>query len=478
MKQQSIKKNFILSTIYQLLCMITPLITTPYISRVLGAAGIGIYSYTYSIETYFSMFAALGTVSYGAREIARNRDNRGTVSRLFWEIEGLTVITTAVCIALWGVFILLNDEYRIYYIILTFYLIATMLDISWLYMGVEQFQYIVIQNSIFKIMGIVALFLLVKNENDVAVYVAIMGLSTMLGNASMWIYLRKFVDRVSISTLKLYPHFKETLIYFIPTIATSVYTILDKTLIGIITQDVSENGYYEQATKIINMCKAITFASLNSVLGARISYLYMEERYDEIKQKINKSMNYILLMGFGICMGLIGVAESFVPLFFGEGYDEVIILLKMLSPLVIVIGISNCLGSQYYTPAGLRKQSAMYIIVGSVVNLCLNIVFIPVFKSRGAVIATLAAEMVITALYFIHGSSVITLKDLIRSMWKKAAASLIMLAAVLVIGKCDMTGFIMLLVQVCVGVCIYICVLLILRDEFALDIIRRVKREV
>ena len=284
MKEPSIKKNLLLSTAYQVLTMLTPLITTPYISRVLGAGGIGIYSYTYSIESYFSMFAALGTVSYGSREIARNRNDRKRYSLLFWEVELLTILTTSVCLILWGILVTISTKYKLYYTILSFYLIATMFDISWLYAGIEQFRYTVVQNSIFKLLGIIALFIFVKDKSHVAVYTLIMSLSMLLGNLSMWIYLPKFIDKVQLKNIHLMHHIKETLIYFIPTIATSIYTVLDKTLIGAITQNSNENGYYEQATRIINMAKSVTFSGLNSVLGARISYLYAEKKFGEIKE--------------------------------------------------------------------------------------------------------------------------------------------------------------------------------------------------
>ena len=150
-----------------------------------------------------------------------------------------------------------------------------------------------------------------------------MSLTTLLGTMSMWIYLPKFLKKVKIKELKIVHHFKETLIYFIPTIATSIYTVLDKTLIGVITNNEKENGFYEQATKIINMTKALTFTSLNTVLGARISYLFVEEKMDEIRKRIDASINYIFLMGFGIMFGLMGVANRFVPAFFGSGYEEV-----------------------------------------------------------------------------------------------------------------------------------------------------------
>ncbi len=461
----SIKKNITYGTLYQILTMIIPLLTTPYASRILGAEGIGIYSYTYSIEVYFSMFAALGTVSYGTREIARNRIDRHDCSKIFWEIEILTVITTIVCLAFWGVLIVFNPEHRIYYILMTGYLIATMLDISWLYTGLEQLKYSVIQNMIFKVLSVIAIFTFVRNSNDVDKYIAIMSMSALLGNFSMWIYLPKFIDKIPIRQLKIFPHFKETVIYFIPTIATSFYMVLDKTLIGIINKDNSENGYYEQATKIINMAKALTFSALNSVLGSRISFLFKEGKYEEIKQRIGTSINYIMFMGIGLSVGLSCVSHDFVPLFFGPGYGKVVYLLQMLSPIIIIVGISNCLGTQYYTPAGLRKKSAKYIIIGSSVNLILNLILIPQYKSYGATMATIIAESVITVLYIKNNNGMLTFRNLFSVCWKKCISAIIMAAVILFLHKNIDNIIVSLLLQIVCGCVVYIATLGLLKDS-------------
>lgn len=473
MKETSIKKNVLINTFYQILTMIIPFITTPYISRVIGAKGIGIYSFTVSIQTYFSMFAALGTVSYGAREIARVRNNETQRSKLFFEIEGLTIITSIISLIVWGILISFSNEYKIYYIILTFNLLNTMFDISWFYAGLEQFKYTVTQNSIFKILGVILLFALVKQPDDLKLYIGIISVTTLLGTISMWIYLPKFLKKINFNEIKILHHFKETIIYFIPTIATSIYTVLDKTLIGLITNSEEQNGYYEQATKIINMTKAITFASVNAVLGSRISYLFAENKLDEIHRKIETSINYICFMGFGIMFGLLGVSNNFVPLFFGNGYDSVIILIQLLSPIVIIIGISNCLGSQFYNPAGLRGKSAIYIIIGSVVNLCLNLILIPKFASYGAAIATIFAETVISVLYLKNCENFLNIKILIKCSWKKILAGLIMLISVILLNCLRLNMFIILILQISIGVIIYCLVLLLSKDSFIMFILER-----
>ena len=237
MKEQSIKKNIIFSTCYQILLLFTPLITTPYISRVLGPAGNGIYSYTNSYQLYFSMFAALGTLSYGQREIARNRDSKYERSKLFWEIEFLTMITSGICILTWLAFSLYQTNYRICFLILTLNIFAAMFDISWFYAGIEQFKFIVMRNSFFKILGAILQLTLVKDSNDVALYIFILCITNLLGSISMWFALINLIEIVPFRQLKVLRHFKETVVYFIPAMAASIYTVLDKTLIGLITHD-------------------------------------------------------------------------------------------------------------------------------------------------------------------------------------------------------------------------------------------------
>lgn len=470
-QKSGLKKNLFLSTFYQVLKMVLPLITAPYAARVLGVDGTGIYSYTHAYVTYFMLFGALGMVSYGGREIARHRNNKDERSQIFWEIAILTFITTTISLLAWGIWILFNREYRIYYIILTFYLVGTMFDISWLYGGMEEFKYTVTQNSLFKILGTISIFVFVKKAEDLWIYILIMSLTACLANISMWIYLPKFVNKVPLKGIRLKKHLKETFIYFIPTIAISVYTILDKTLIGLITQDTSENGNYEQATKIVNMAKSVCFAGVNAVLHSRISYLFTEKKYEEIKQRIAASMDYILFIGIGICFGIIGVAQRFVPLYFGPGYEATILLLQLMSPLIIIVGISNCLGDQYYNPAGLRAQSAKYIITGSVINLILNLIFIPRLKSTGAVIATLIAETVISVLYFSNCSGYYRLNVFIRQISRKLFAGIVMMIVVLLLGSAIDNAFVSVIVQILTGGIVYCVSLLLMKDSFMTDVV-------
>ena len=421
--------------------------------------------------TYFAMFAALGTASYGVREIARVRDDAAMRSKLFWEIELMTVMTSSVCIVVWFIFIALTPQYKTIYLVLTMGLLSTMFDISWFFAGMEQFKYTVTKNAACKLIGVILMFLFVKKQEDLLLYVIIIISSTMIGNLSMWLYVPRFVEKVDFRTLTFRKHFHETLIYFVPTVATSVYTVLDRTLIGVITKNKAENGCYHYAMQIVNMMKALTFSSLNMVLGSRLSFLFAEKKYDEIKEKIADSTNYILFMGIGICFGMIGVAKRFVPVFLGAGYDRVVTMLILMSPIVIIIGISNCLGSQYFTPAGYRKLSARYIIIGAVVNLLLNLVLIPKFWGYGAIVASLIAEGAITVLYLKNCNGYLRVSTIIKDSWKKLIAGLIMLIVIKVLDGIISSDIVALFVEVAVGFTAYLAAVTLLRDSFMTDLV-------
>lgn len=476
----SIRRNFVYKLLYEILALAAPLITAPYVSRVLGAEGVGIYSYSQSCIAYFTMFAVLGTNIYGMREIARCRDDKTVYSKTFWEIEILTVITSTVCVILWVGITIQSTEYKPYFLALVPTLFASMFDISWFYTGQEAVGYTVFWNAICRIAGVILIFSFIKSKDDVVAYIMLNSLILMFGNLSMWIFLPKFLVRVSVKSLRIWHHFKETLIYFIPTIATSIYTVLDKTLIGLITSDAYQNGFYEQATKIINIAKTASFVALNSVMGARLAYLFAENKIEEAKSKIKTAMNMILLLTIGSMFGVIAIASDFVPVFFGEGYEPVIDLLYLMAPLIVIIGISNCIGTQYYTPIGKTKTASLYMIAGSVVNLILNILFIPVLGAKGAVIGSIGAEAVITMLFVHFDERYITWKYLLMIGYKKVIAGLLMLLMIRTMSlNLKLSGIVLVCVQVIVGILTYFLVLLLLRDSmiqrFVTELLNRMK---
>ena len=481
MQTQSIKKNFIYNTLYKVLTIITPLITAPYAARIFGADGTGIQSYVGSILAYFVLFAGLGTATYGQREVAMYRDDKLKSSKVFWEIELLSILTTSLSLIAWIVMICFTEKYTPYYLVLTMNIIGVGFDISWFFGAHERFGLIVIRNTIIKIIGVIILFVFVREKNDLLLYLGLTAASGLIGNISLWFSLPKFICKIPLKGLSIKRHLKETMIYFVPTIATTIYTVLDKTMIGLITGQEVENGYYEQTNKITNMAITVV-TSLNIVMAARMSYLYAEKKFDEIRDRLKRSIDFTMLLSLPTVVGIMGIASNMVPWFFGQGYDKVITLLYVYSPLIVIIAISNCLGGQYLTPCGMRARSSKGIIIGSLVNLACNAILIPAFKSIGAAIASIIAELVITIIYMYMSKGFMSYRILFEKSWKRIIACVPMFFVILLIGKMPIEPILITVIQIIAGATVYFVMLFILKDnaakEFIDNYLNRVLRKI
>ena len=465
-EQPNLKKNYAYNMAYQVLALLVPFVTIPYVSRVLGASGVGTYSFSLSAVTYFMMVAALGVQGYGSREISRLRDDRARYSKEFWEISLLVGLTTVACTVAWVCLAFASTGYTLYFMGLAPMLVSVAFDISWFYIGLEKMGHVVLRNTIVKVLGVVLLFALVRTADDLMTYILINSCVQLAGNASMWATLPGMVDRPRLREMKLGLHFKETLVYFVPALATTLYTVLNKTMIGLITGDPFQNGYYEQADKVIRMAMTLTFTSVNVVMGARLAYLFEKGAVDEARERAHKSLDFILLLAYAFTFGIAGVASFFVPVFFGEGYEPVILLLWLMCPLIVVIGVSNCLGTQYYTPSGRRAQSARYILIGAASNIALSLALIPPLGMYGAVAGSAAAEVLITTLYIARCNRFIKLSAVWTRSWKRIIAGLFgMMVAMGCATILELPGIAVLLVQVVIFAIVYFGLLSIMQNN-------------
>lgn len=285
--KQSITKNYLYNLFYQILIIIVPLFTTPYLSRVLGAESIGIYSYTLSITTYFILLGSLGVAKYGQREIAYVQDDKQKISKIFFEIVSMRFITLGISLLLFYFSFCTQGNYNVYYRILILEIIANSLDISWFFQGLEEFKKTVVRNTIVKLASIVCIFTFVKSANDLYKYFLIYVLSTLIGNISMWMYLPKYLKKIKIKELKILQHLKPTVVLFIPQLATQLYTVLDKTMIGTIVSDKSEVGFYEQAQKLVKLLLTIA-TSLGAVMAPRMASTFASRQSRKIKRIYEK----------------------------------------------------------------------------------------------------------------------------------------------------------------------------------------------
>lgn len=477
MSKKSITKNYIYNLFYQVLTIIVPLITTPYLSRVLGAEKIGIYSYTLSITTYFILFGTLGVSLYGQREIAYLQDNKHERSKTFLEILIMRFITLGASLLLFFFVFCLHGEYTIYYRILILELIAYSLDISFYFQGLEEFKKTVIRNSFVKIISTVCIFVFVKTKEDLTKYFFIYVLSTLLGNLSLWMYLPKFVEKIKMKELRAIRHLKPIIGLFIPQVAIQIYTVLDKTMIGSIINDKSEVGFYEQAQKIVKLLLTIA-TSLETVMVPRMANTYAKGDREKLKEYINKSFSFVIFLAFPLMFGIISVSNKFVPLFYGQGYEKVIYLIAIISPIIVAIGLSNVVGTQYLLPTKQQKKFTISVTIGAIVNFILNMIFIRLWESIGASIATVLAECIVTGVQFYLIKNEFKIMDVIKIAKNYFVAGIIMCGVSCFIGVLITSDLLSLVMQVIVSASVYFGVLMILKDTMIFDGIKIVKNKI
>ena len=465
MPKKSLTKNYIYNLVYQILALVLPLITTPYISRVLGAESIGIYSYTYSILSYFLLFGALGVALYGQREIAYAGEDKVKRKKSFWEIEICRLLATFIASVVYFIFFMRNGEYSIYYRIWFLELIAIGIDISWFFQGIEEFKKTVTRNVIVRLASVTLIFILVKSPEDLIKYITIYAVADLVGNLSLWLYLPKYFKGIKIKNINAFTHLPAIIVLFIPQIASQVYNLLDKTMIGNMVADKSEVGYYEQAQKVIRVLVTIV-TSLGTVMIPRMASTFAAGDKEKLIDYMKKSFKFVFFLAFPIMFGIISISKSFVPVFFGEGYDKVVILINIMAFNIILNGIASVIGTQYLLPTKRQKEYTIAIVVGLIVNFILNYILIKSHYSVGASIATIISELllVIVELYVIRND--INIKEVLKSSTNYLLSGIIMLATCMLIQIALGVSTVTMLTQIIAGVLVYILVLVILKDEY------------
>lgn len=476
MSKKNIAKNYMYNLGYQILALVLPLITTPYLSRVLGAENIGIYSYTLSITTYFILFGSLGVSMYGQREIAYVQDDLKKRSCAFFEIFIMKCITLSISLGLFYLSFCLDGQYHLYYIILILEIIANIVDISWYFQGLEEFKKTVIRNSLVKLISVVCIFLFVKSSNDLSKYFVIYVLSTFLGNLSLWMYMPRYVKIQKVKNLNIKRHIKPALMLFIPQIATQVYTVLDKTMIGAIVSNKSEVGYYEQAQKIVKLLLTLA-TSLGTVMMPRIASTFARGNRKKVKEYMNKSFAFIMMIAMPLTFGIISTARNFVPLFYGPGYEKVTPLLCVISPIIILIGLSNVTGTQYLLPTKQQNKYTISVIIGATINFILNFILIKKYASLGASIATVFAEFSVTLVQFILIRKEIKIGDIIKLTYKYLISSIIMFYISMLVSHFIINNLLSILAQVAISIISYFGVLILLKDKMVIEGINLLKQK-
>ena len=476
-KPASVKKNFIMNTILTVSSFVFPLITFPYISRVLLADGTGRVSFARSIIAYFLMISALGIPTYGSRACAQVRDDKEKLSKTAQELMIINVLMCLISYALLALAIIfipkLRDE-RTLLVVLSSTLILNAIGMEWLFKALEKYTYITIRSIIFNIIGIIFMFLLVHQKSDYVIYGAISVGASSLGYILNLFYAGKYSSLKPPGHYDLKQHFKPVLIFFSMACAITVYTNLDLVMLGFMKNE-TEVGYYHAAIRIKEILLAI-ITSLGAVLLPRLSYYIQNKMFAEFRKTTKRAINFVFLFATPLMIFFLLFAEDGILLLSGSDFMGAVLPMQILMPTLLLIGLTNLLGMQILIPLGREKMVLYSVIAGAATDLILNAILIPRLASVGAAIGTLAAEVVVLIVQLIA-----LRKDNLGEAFKNVQYWKILLG---LFGGCvasfwvifvDLNNFFTLLISAVLFFLVYFLLLLALREPMAREIWGMVK---
>lgn len=471
-------KNYLYNLMYQILTMLLPIITIPYISRILGAEGLGKYSLTNAYAQYFVLFGMIGLGMYCSREVAYVKDNQIKLSKIFWELNFLRFITMGISVFIYILFCIyiVNTENKIISIIQGLVLLSSLFDISWLFIGIENFKKVSIRNSVVKLLGVCLVFIFVKNESQVWLYALILGGTQWMGQIVMWFDLPKEVKFFMPNKNALIRHLSFSIKLFIPQIAINIYTMLDKVMLGNLVNEV-EVGMYDNAQKIIRVALTI-LTSLATVTAPKVAYLYKNKQMNELSQIIYKSISFVSFLVFPMVFGLIGICKTFIPWFYGLGFEGIEQMFYFGTWLMIPVSWASILGVQVLISIKQEKKYTIAVTSGAIINLILNIILIKKLGGVGTTISSVIAEFIgiFIIVYFVK--DIVNIKKLFKSIPKYFISAFLMFLVVFYVGSIVNQTILGTVIQVICGIISYAGIMFILKDENLSYIINFIKNKI
>lgn len=473
--QKTIKKNFIMNIILTMSSLIFPLITFPYVSRILLPVGTGKVSFAISVITYFNMFAQLGIPTYGIRACAKIRDDKEKLSKLAQELLFINLIMSLfsyVFLACAIAFIPRLREDKILFIIVSMTIFLSAIGMEWLYKALEQYTYITIRSLIFKFVGLGFMFLLIHKQKDYVIYGGITIFSASASNIFNFINVHKYIDFTHFDNYNLKQHLRPVFIFFAMSCATTIYTNLDTVMLGLMASDV-EVGYYNAAVKIKNILVSIV-ASLGTVLLPRASYYVERGEYNEFLRICKKAMNFTVIVAIPMLVYFTMFAREGILFLSGEAYIDSVIPMQIIMPTLVFIGMTNILGTQMLVPLGKEINVLWSEIFGAVTDLILNAVLIPRYGVIGAALGTLVAEFIVLAVQCLSVGR-LSLEIYRQVHWIKITlVTIFSIAIVNGIRGISLNSFIILLNSSCVFFGIYFSLLLFVKEPLVTEIVKQI----
>ena len=453
-------KNYLYNLSYQILTIILPIITVPYVTRIFTSEDLGNYGFYNSIVSYFSLFAMLGIGIYGTKQIAAARD----VSSTFWNIYAIQLIASLLALFVYVITLVSIPKMSgMVPIILGIVLLTKMIDISWLFTGKEDFKKITLRNTMVKVAGVISIFTFIKSSEDLYLYIFLIVIFDFLGQFVMWIPAKKFIKRPSFDTKIIKKNLHPIVLLFLPQVAISLYVVLDRTLLGLLGS-YSDVGIYEQGQKLTSILLTVV-SSLGAVMLPRIANLLSERKEKEAQNMVRFSFILYNLIIFPMIFGLIAINEVFVRLFLGQNFQDVKYVLYIIVFNIMFIGWTNILGYQVLVVRNKNKEFMLSTTIPAIVSVAVNITVIPFFGYIGASITSVVVEFLVFAIQWYYSRNIIN-KNLLfnKDLAKIICSSLVMFGAVML---CKMTlgldGIIGLIIYLAVGGISYLGMIFLLK---------------
>ena len=453
-------KNYLYNLSYQILTIILPIITVPYVTRIFTSEALGNYVFYNSIVSYFSLFAMLGIGVYGTKQIAAASD----VSSTFWNIYAIQLIASILAMAVYIIAIFSIPQMGgIIPLIVGITLFAKMIDISWLFSGKEDFKKITIRNTVVRIIGVISIFTFVKSSDDLYLYVFLIVIFDFLGQFVMWVPAKKFIKRPSFNAKVIKKNLHPIVLLFLPQVAISLYVVLDRTLLGLLGS-YSDVGIYEQGQKLVSILLKVV-SSLGVVMLPRVANLLSERRDKEAQNMVKFSFILYNLIIFPMIFGLIAVNEVFIKLFLGQNFQDVKYVLYVSVFNIMFVGWTNILGFQVLVVRNKNKEFMLSTTIPAFVSVTVNIAVIPFFGYVGGSITSVVVEILVFAIQWYYSRNIIN-KNLLfnKDLVKIICSSLVMFGAVML---CKMTlgldGIIGLIIYLAVGGISYLGMIFLLK---------------
>src|SRR5574344_1746550 len=432
MSKKSIKKNAALNVIKSVMALLFPLITFPYASRILMPEGIGRVNFANNIISYFTMLAGLGIGTYAAREGAKLRDDRAAFSKFTKEIFTINLLATIIsyCLFLICFFCIPKlSSYRPLLLVSRLSVIFSFINIRWLYTAEEVFEYPTTRSVIFQILSLFILFIFVKTPDDCIAYISMGVFSGVGSDICNFIYSNRYVSWNEKCRLDLKKHLKPIFIFFGMTLVISLYTMLDTSMLGFLSND-TQVGFYTAATKLSRI--VISFiTSITAVLLPRLSYYSQNNKEDELDRLFNKGFSYSTYLSIPCITGLVLLSTPLTLLLSGNAYLPSVTTMRIICPIIFLISLSGLIGTQLFAAVGKEKTTLLSVSIGAVTNFTLNSLLIPKYGANGAAAATVCAESSVTLFQIICARHYINLRSQLFSVLQSIAGCLVMSAAVI-----------------------------------------------